>query len=520
MEKVSRNWDEKERCVLHIIPIVDFGSQYTQLIAKRVRDLGYYSVVVQIDDTREYLDSPCVILSGGPSSVLDEDHLLLPQWLKKYEGKILGVCYGMQLMVKELGGRVVRGGRGEYGRVKVRVVADSPLFDGIPESFESWMSHRDVVKEIPSGFRVLAVSENNMIAAITDDERYWLVQFHPEVRHCSYGFEILENFMLKVCGIRPDWSLEDFVHRKIDEIREKLDDGKAICALSGGVDSSVASVLVHKAIGGNLINVFVDHGLLRKNEEIEVPRVFRDKLGMNLIVVDARERFLERLKGVTDPEKKRKIIGEEFIRVFEEEARKHDVEYLVQGTIYSDVIESARSGKTTNKIKSHHNVGGLPEKMNLKLIEPIRELFKDEVRRVGEILGIPDFIVHRHPFPGPGLAVRIVGEVDEESLRILKEADRIFIDTLRELGWYDRTWQAFAVLLPVKSVGVKGDERSYGRVLVLRAVDSVEGMTADWSRLPHEILDEAARRILNSVPQIGRVVFDITSKPPGTIEWE
>ena len=295
---------------------------------------------------------------------------------------------------------------------------------------------------------------------------------------------------------------------------------KLYAPLSGGVDSSVASVLVHRAIGGNLINVFVDHGLLRKSEEIEVPRVFRDKLGMNLIVVDARKRFLERLKGVTDPEKKRKIIGEEFIHVFEEEARKHDVEYLVQGTIYSDVIESARSGKTTNKIKSHHNVGGLPEKMNLKLIEPIRELFKDEVRRVGEILGIPDFIVHRHPFPGPGLAVRIVGEVDEESLRILKEADRIFIDTLRKLGWYDRTWQAFAVLLPVKSVGVKGDERSYGRVLVLRAVDSVEGMTADWSRLPHEILDEAARRILNSVPQIGRVVFDITSKPPGTIEWE
>lgn len=500
--------------------VVDYGSQYTQLIARRVRELGYYSVVVAPDEPVDPREVSALVLSGGPHSVFEKNAPQLPPWWEDYKGRVLGICYGMQLICHELGGIVKRGALGEYGKTEVTVSSGDPLFLGIPSTFTVWMSHGDEVAALPDGFRVLARTKAGVIAAATDSRRFWLVQFHPEVRHTTYGVEILRNFLTRVCALSPDWNLEDFLQSKVKELKRELEGKKVIAAFSGGVDSSTAAMLVHKAIGSDLVSVFVDHGFLRKGEEEEVTGVFRDLLGMNLVVVDARRRFLERLRGVTDPEKKRRIIGEEFIRVFEDEAKKHKAEYLVQGTIYSDVIESSASGRHTDRIKSHHNVGGLPERMNLKLVEPIRELFKDEVRRLGEIMGIPHHIIWRHPFPGPGLAVRIIGEITEERLRVLKEVDHIFLEVLRESGWYEKTWQAFAVLLPVRSVGVRGDRRSYGYVVALRAVDSVEAMTADWTRLPAEILDEATRRILNRVKEVTRVVFDVTSKPPGTIEWE
>ncbi|AEH51765.1 glutamine-hydrolyzing GMP synthase [Pseudothermotoga thermarum] len=500
--------------------VVDYGSQYTQLIARVVRELGYYSQVVQYDEQVDLEDVQAVILSGGPASVYEEDAPKLPDWFEKYEGKVLGICYGMQLVAHSLGGKVEPGEKAEYGRTTIRLIEDDPIFFGVEKETTVWMSHGDHVKVLPKGFKVLAKSTDEIIAAATDGKRYWLLQFHPEVRHTLRGREILHNFLSKICNLKPNWNLEDFVSKKIEELRETLAGKKVIAALSGGVDSSVACVLTHKAIGENLLNVFVDHGFLRKGEENEVPKVFKEMLGLNLVKINARKRFLEKLRGVSDPERKRKIIGEEFIRVFEKQAQQHGATHLVQGTIYSDVIESAKSGKKTAAIKSHHNVGGLPERMNLQIVEPLRNLFKDEVRLVGEILGIPRQILYRHPFPGPGLAVRILGEVTEEKLEILKEADRIFIETLKETGWYEKVWQAFCVLLPVRSVGVRGDKRAYDYVLALRAVDSTEGMTADWSKIPHEVLDLAARRILNSVKGIGRVVYDISSKPPATIEWE
>jgi len=501
-----------------LVLVVDYGSQYSRLITRRIRENEVYSEVVFPDDKVDLSKVDAVILSGGPRSVYEEDAPKLPEWFQEYKGPVLAICYGMQLIVKELGGEVRRG-RGEYGRTLVELSRD-PIFEGIPEKVHVWMSHGDEVVRLPEGFHPIAVSETGVIAAATDGKRFWLLQFHPEVHHTEYGDRMISNFLFNVCKLEKNWKIGDLVEEKIRHIKETIGNKKAILALSGGVDSSVAAVLVHRAIGKNLVCVFVDHGLLRKNEREEVERVFKEHFDMNLVVVDARKRFLEKLRGVTDPEKKRKIIGEEFIRVFEEEAKKHDVEFLVQGTIYSDVIESAASGKTTAKIKSHHNVGGLPEKMNLKLVEPLRDLFKDEVRKVGTYLGIPDRIINRHPFPGPGLAVRVLGEVTEEKLEILREADYIFIETLRKHDYYDKVWQAFAVLLPIKSVGVKGDARAYEYVVALRAVNSVEGMTADWSRIPHDILDEAARRITREVKGVGRVVYDITSKPPATIEWE
>ncbi|HEY8540854.1 MAG TPA: glutamine-hydrolyzing GMP synthase [Pseudothermotoga sp.] len=502
------------------IIVVDYGSQYTQLIARVIRELGYYSQVVQFDEDIEISDIGALVLSGGPASVYEKDAPRLPKWFDRYRGKVLGICYGMQLISHELGGIVEPGIVAEYGRTQIQIVDKDLIFSEIEDQQTVWMSHGDHVKKLPDNFRVTAKSKDGIIAAATDDKRFWLLQFHPEVRHTARGRDIIENFLSKICGLSPNWNLEDFIKQKVDELKEQLAGKKVIAALSGGVDSSVACVLVHKAIGENLLNVFVDHGLLRKNEENEVPRVFREMLGLNLIKIDARDLFREKLRGISDPETKRKIIGEQFIRVFEKQAQNYGATHLVQGTIYSDVIESAHSGKKTASIKSHHNVGGLPKKMNLQIVEPLRNLFKDEVRIVGEILGIPRSIIHRQPFPGPGLGVRIVGEITQEKLEILKEADSILIETLKETGWYEKTWQAFAVLLPVKSVGVRGDQRAYDYVLALRSVDSVEGMTADWSRLPHEILDLVSRRILNSVKGIGRVVYDISSKPPATIEWE
>ncbi|AKI97064.1 glutamine-hydrolyzing GMP synthase [Kosmotoga pacifica] len=503
------------------ILVVDYGSQYTRLIARRLRELGVYSEVVHHSDDVETEDLMGVILSGGPRSVTSKGAPSLPTWLREVDVPILGICYGMQLLVKEFGGLVEKTETAEYGRTEVIVKKPASIFEGISERLNVWMSHGDSVVKVPEGFEVIAVTENDIPAALSSlDGMIWTLQFHPEVKHTEMGMEIINNFLFNICHADRNWTIEDFLERKVEEIREEVGDGKAILGLSGGVDSSVAAVLVHKAIGDRLINIFVDHGLLRLHEEKEVPMVFKDKLGLNLDVVRAKDRFLKRLQGVTDPEEKRKIIGEEFIRVFEEEAEKLGGRFLVQGTIYSDVIESAASGKETAKIKSHHNVGGLPERMNLKIIEPLRYLFKDEVRRLGELLGIPGEILYRHPFPGPGLGIRIIGEVTEDKLRILKEADAIFIELLKESGWYEKVWQAFAVLLDLKTVGVVGDERAYEYVIALRAVNSVEGMTADWSKLPYELLDEAARRICNRVKGAGRVVYDITSKPPATIEWE
>jgi len=503
------------------IVVVDYGSQYTQLIARRLRELEVYSEVIHHTEDTSLEDVVGVILSGGPNSVTVEGAPDLPNWFQKVKVPVMGICYGMQLLVKNFGGKVDKTEAAEYGRTEIRTLKCSSIFENVPRNFNVWMSHGDSVVNIPENFDVLAETENNIPAALcSKDKRIWTLQFHPEVRHTEHGMDIIENFLFNICRAERSWTMEKFLEEKISEIRETVGDSKTILGLSGGVDSSVAAVLVHKAIGKRLINIFVDHGLLRLNEEQEVPNVFRDKLGLNLDVVHAKDRFLNRLQGVTEPEEKRKIIGKEFIRVFEKEAKRVGGEFLVQGTIYSDVIESAASGKETAKIKSHHNVGGLPEKMNLKIIEPLRYLFKDEVRKLGELLGIPHEILYRHPFPGPGLGIRIIGEITEEKLNILKEADAIFIRTLKEKGWYERIWQAFAVLLSSKSVGVVGDERAYDYVIALRAVNSVEGMTADWSKIPHEILDEISRRICNSVKGAGRVVYDITSKPPATIEWE
>ncbi|AJC73748.1 GMP synthase [Pseudothermotoga hypogea DSM 11164 = NBRC 106472] len=500
--------------------ILDYGSQYTQLIARVVRELGYYSQVVQPDEDVDVSDIGALILSGGPASVYEPNAPRLPSWFEAYKGKVLGICYGMQLLAHEMGGKVEPGELAEYGRTEIVIVEDDPIFENVPRESTVWMSHSDVVKVLPKGFKVTAHSKNGMIVSASDRERFWLLQFHPEVRHTQFGRQMLQNFLSRICGLKPNWNLEDFITQKIEELRKELSGKKVIAALSGGVDSSVACVLVHRAIGTNLRCVFVDHGLLRKNEPEEVMDVFKNMLQLNVVKIDARERFLSKLKGVDDPEKKRKIIGEEFIRVFEQEAKSYGATHLVQGTIYSDVIESAKSGKKTAAIKSHHNVGGLPEKMDLKIVEPLRNLFKDEVRIVGEMLGIPRSVIHRQPFPGPGLAVRVIGPVDEEKLDILREADYILIETLRETGWYEKIWQAFAVLLPVRSVGVRGDRRAYDYVLAIRCVDSVEGMTADWSKIPHDVLDLISRRILNGVKGVGRVVYDISSKPPATIEWE
>jgi len=507
------------------IVILDFGSQYTQLIARRLREKHIYTEILPYYVSPEEIsEKPLkgIILSGGPSSVYSKSAPFPKKEIFELNVPILGICYGLQLIVHLFGGKVEKADKREYGRAILKLTEKNPLFDGLPKEFVVWMSHGDKVLELPPGFIPIGETQNSPYSAVYSPERkIWGVQFHPEVSHTEFGSEILENFAVKICGAEPSWTMENFIEYEVEKIRQTVGDKKVICALSGGVDSSVTAVLVHKAVGDNLIPIFVDTGLLRKGERERVREIF-NKLGIrNLKVVDASEEFLEKLKGVVDPEEKRKIIGHTFIEVFERSARKIEgAEFLAQGTLYPDVIESVSVKGPSAKIKTHHNVGGLPEKLNFKLIEPLRELFKDEVRELGRKLGLPEEVVMRHPFPGPGLAIRIIGEVKREYLEILREADAIVLEEIKKAGYYNKLWQAFAVFLPVKSVGVMGDERTYEHVIVIRAVESSDGMTADWAKLPYELLQKISSRIVNEVKGVNRVVFDITSKPPGTIEWE
>lgn len=507
-----------------LVVVLDFGAQYGQLITRRVRDSRVYCELWPYDTPLERFRERRprgIIFSGGPASVYGEDAPRCDPALFDLGIPILGICYGMQLMSHCLGGDVRRAAKREYGKAELEVVAaDDPLLSGLDDRTQVWMSHGDSVLAPPPGFAVLGRTDNTPTAAIGDaDRRLYGVQFHPEVVHTLQGKQILENFLYRVCDCAPTWTMANFIEATVARVREQAAGGKVLLALSGGVDSAVAAALVHRAVGEQLTCVFVDHGLLRQGEAEQVVRTFRDEQGVRLVHVDARDRFLARLAGVTDPEQKRKIIGNEFIRVFEEEARAiGPIDYLVQGTLYPDVIESG-TGKAA-KIKTHHNVGGLPADMQFRLIEPFRDLFKDEVRRVGRQLGLPAAIVTRHPFPGPGLAVRIIGEVTPEKLEIVRRADAIVVAEIKAAGLYEEIWQAFAVLPDTRSVGVMGDERTYAHAVVVRAVTSEDGMTADWARLPVELLERISVRIINEVDKVNRVVYDITSKPPGTIEWE
>lgn len=506
------------------ILIVDFGSQVTQLIARRIREAGVYAEIIPPAGAGERVRADEVrgiILSGGPASVYAEGAPEVGQELFESPLPILGICYGMQLLVHRSGGRVEAAPEREFGRAELNVAEKSDLLAGWPRQSTVWMSHGDSIVELPPGMRVTAHTESAPFAVVEDPRRHrYGVQFHPEVRHTLRGSELLSTFALRICGCRGDWTMAAYEKEAIEEIRRAVGPGqRVICALSGGVDSSVMALLIHKAIGERLIAVFVDNGLLRKDESEQVVHTFRDRYHLPVEAIDARQRFLDVLAGVSDPETKRKRIGHAFIEVFEEVAGRIDADYLAQGTIYPDRIESASTGGPSATIKTHHNVGGLPENMNLHLLEPLRWLFKDEVRRLGERLGLDPAFVRRHPFPGPGLAVRLLGEVTEEQLAILREADAIFREELETSGWMEKTSQAFAVLLPIRSVGVMGDGRTYEQVIALRSVDTDDFMTADWSRLPHEFLARVASRIVGEVRGVNRVVFDITSKPPGTIEW-
>ena len=506
-----------------MIIVLDFGSQYNQLITRRIREFGVYSELHPHTITAEEIkkiNPKGIIFSGGPNSVYDENAFKCDEAIFELGLPILGICYGMQLMTQHFNGKVEPATHREYGKAAIQVQNDSKLFAELPDEQVVWMSHGDLVVEAPAGFTIDATSASCPISSMSDKERnLYAVQFHPEVRHSVHGTEILKNFVLSVCDCKGDWSMENFIEIEMEKIRQTVGDKKVLCGLSGGVDSSVVAVLLHKAIGDQLTCIFVDNGLLRKGEAESVMKTFSEGFHMNVIKVDAKDRFLSKLEGVTDPEKKRKIIGNEFIYVFDDEATKLEgIEFLAQGTLYTDIIESGTA--TAQTIKSHHNVGGLPEDMQFKLIEPLNTLFKDEVRAVGTELGIPDEIVWRQPFPGPGLGIRVLGALSDEKFEIVRESDYILREEIKKAGLDRDIWQYFTVLPDIRSVGVMGDARTYDYTIGIRAVTSIDGMTSDWARIPWEVLEVISTRIVNEVSHVNRVVYDITSKPPATIEWE
>ncbi len=506
------------------IVVLDFGSQYTQLIAKTLRNLGYYAIIVpynsSIDEIKK-LQPKGIILSGGPASVYEKDAYKIDKELFEISLPILGICYGMQLIVDSFGGEVMLSNHHEYGKTTINRLLEDTLLLDIPPTQTVWMSHSDVVTKLPDDFVVLASSKNSPYAMIKNEEKnIYAIQFHAEVTHSLYGKKILQNFAKHICKCEKNWTMGSFAKQSIQNIKQIVGQDKVLCGVSGGVDSSVVATMLHEAIGENLVAVFVDNGLLRANEVVDVQNMFK-QLGINLITVDASSMFLDKLKDITDPEKKRKIIGETFIEVFSNEAKKHDnIKFLAQGTLYTDIIESLSTKGPSKTIKSHHNVGGLPSWMKFELIEPLKEVFKDEARQIGLELGLPAYMINRHPFPGPGLAIRIMGAVDKLGLNILRQSDTVLLEELKSSGWYDKTWQAFAVLLNVHSVGVMGDNRTYDNTICIRVVNAIDGMTATYAKIPHDILEVISRRIINEVDGINRVVYDISSKPPATIEWE